>query len=1114
TKPQVIVDYLALLGEMDMWPHVISTVNPFGVDAYEKRFGPNDRTRTLRVKALIRTNQLPEAQNQIAQLPEQGGVALVLRQDLLKAEVKRLRSSLNQQRAINESALKLDGQMSEASKISAVMMRQDLDRFFNQLLTVAQQAATSHPDALDEEVVTLLSEQLIETGRDDESRSLVDQYLKVQPDSGIVLFYRQWLTQTDPQPMTDTLRNQVAEQALATIPNALQRSLETGLLCLRQGKEDQAVTAFMAALNEARRQNVTPAWGVEMYDHPVVVATGSALDTLKNSKRWAEAQQVVDLAKTLNVDLCDGALYEAQLSFARGQWDLAMTMINACLEKRPALSRAMMLRSLILSQQGKMSDAIVESTRAVGVNPQDPLIAKVHAQHLTRRNENLGTALNEVQKGQAQRALERAVRLNPTDSAVLMLFADQISDEEPLKAVAIYQSMQKSLPTLANTVALGNRATSLAGQQTDQARRKVLFNIAGTAFAMAFSMAPTDQGMLHGYAQYYQALGQDDKAEALLIKAKDDQLLWRHFVAQGRIGEAHRVLKALHRVSPEDEDVLKGLLLVAEITSDRDSLGRYFKALLAVNGSLENRFDQVAVCLKSGMISEARSGLAELKAQASDQPGVSLLEGWLALSQGQLLQAKVKIKAALDQDNQDALAWYLKGRVHTATSEFEEAVSAFRRSVSLRPDHATQLALAQAYVLAERTADAIRELETIVAKPNASMPAKTLLERTYRQAGRTRQLATFYKTMIESSLNPVAWCIRAGEFELDQQHHDLAVQWLDQGFELKRNQYAGQTPEAWASDMQYLAVLDRYLEALVLSDTSQTSRLHEVLQQGQLYTQCSFAPHVLSRMAQAHLALGDRARALQSSRESIEKTGIRTDLMVEMFDRMSTLLGDQAVTDLAQTLIKGGEKVLAGYMGKYVVEQRAQNFDETFDAINYALALSGQIESEQRALTARRAGLNTFAYEATNNKSYLDKAISDYQSLLDKMPNNINVLNNLAYLMATNELALPQALTFVERAVALSPDSPILMDTYAFVLHKNSHNERALELLSAATQQFEYTGLAMPFEVYEHMGMVHEALGQKDKALGAYEQALQRGDTTLPEAVEKRINSAIGRLSD
>ena len=1114
TKPQVIVDYLTLLGEIDMWPHVISPVNPFGVNAYERRFGANDRTRTLRVKALIRTNQLPEAQNQIAQLPPQGETALVLKQDLLMAEVKRLRSALNQQRAINESALKLDGQMSEASKTSAVMMQQDLDRLFDRLLTVAQQAASAHPDVLDEEVVTLLSEQLIGAGRAKDALSLVDQYLKIQPDSGIVLFYRQWLTQADPKSMTDAMRGQVAEQALTTIPDGLQRSLETGLLAMRQGKEDQAVTAFLSVLNEAKRQTVTPAWGVEMYDHPVVVATGSALDTLKNQARWPEARQVVDLAKTLNVDLCGGALYEAQLAFARGQWDEAMARINVCLEKRPALSRAMMLRSLILSQQGKTEDAIIESARAASVNPQDPLIAKVHAQHLTRRNEDMGSAVTEVQKGEAERALERAVRLNPADSAVLMLFADQISDQEPLKAVAIYQSMQKSVPTLANTVALGNRATSLASQQTDRARRKTLFDIAGKAFAVAFTMAPKDQTMLYGYAQYYRALGQNGKAEALLIQAEDDTLLWRHFVARGRIEEAHRVLKALYRMSPEDEDVLKGLLLVAEVTSDREGLARYFKELVAVNGSLENRFDQVAVCLKSGMISEAQAGLAELKAQASGQPRVSLLEGWLALSQGQLQQAQAKINAALDQDNQDALAWYLKGRVHMATSEFQDAVSAFRRSVSLIPDQATQLALAHAYAMADRTGDAIHELEALVARPNASMGAKTLLERMYRQEGRTRQLGAFYKTMIESSMNPVAWCIRAGEFELEQGHTDLAVQWLDQGFELKRNQYAGQAPEVWTQDTQYLAVLDRYLEALVQSGQSQRSRFNEVLQQGLLYTQCSFAPQVLSRMAQARLGLGERSKAMQNSRESIEKTGTDTNLMVEMFDRMSALLGDQAVADLAQALIQGGEKVLAGYIGKYGVAQRAQRFDQAFDAINYALALAGQIESEHRALTARRARLYTAAYEATATQSYLDEAISDYQSLLDKMPNNISVLNNLAYLMAVNDLALPQALTFVERAVALRPDSPMLMDTYAFVLYKNSKNERALELLSAATQQFEYSGLAMPFEVYEHLGMVHEALGQKDRALGAYEQALQRGDTTLPEAAEKRINSAIGRLSD
>ena len=1113
TKPQVILDYLDLLGEMDMWPHVISTVNPFGVDAYEKRFGPNDRTRTLRVKSLIRTNQWPDAQNYISQWPPEDQTALILKQDLLKAEVKRLRSSLNQQRAINESALKLDGAMSEGSQATAVMMQQDLERSYTQLLSVATQAAAVHPECLNEEVVALLSEQLIETGRAQETEPLVEAYLKVHSNSGIILFYRQWLTQTNPESLTESMRTQVAQQALSRISNPLQRSLETGLLALRQGKEDQAVSALLDALNEAKRQNNTPAWGANMYDHPVVVATGTALDILKNNAEWAKAQKIVDLSKTLNADLCGGALYEAQLAFAQNKLEEAMTHINMCLKRRPALSRAIMLRGLILSQQGKTKEAIMESGRAMSVNSQDPLIAKVHAQLLTRRNVDMGSAVTQIQIGEAERALERAVRLNPKDSGILMLYADQISVHEPLKAVAIYQSMQKSMPTLANTVVLGNRATSLATQQTDVTRRQTLFDIAGKAFAVAFSLESTDRSMLHGYAQYYRAMGQDDKAEALLIQAQDDKLLWRHFVAQGRVGEAQRVLTTLYKVSPKDEDVLKGLLFVAEVFSDREGLVRYFEELVAVNGSLENRFDQVAVCLKSGMISEAEAGLAELQKQAPGQPKVSLLEGWLALSQGQLGEAQVKIESALAQDNQDALVWYLKGRVHSATGQYQEAVVAYRRSASIKPDPATRLALAQAYSMADRTGDAIHELEAILAEPTASMAAKTLLERVYRAAGRTRQLATFYKTMIESSPNPVAWCIRAGEFELEQAHYDLAVQWLGQGFQLKRNQYANQPPTVWTGDTQYLDVLDRYLDALVQAGQSQPSRYNEVLKQGLLFTPSSFAPQVLSRMAQARLGLGDRAKAKSRSRESIEKAGTDTGLAIEMFERMSRLFGDQAVAELAETFIQQ-KKFLSGYLGKSVVALAGKRFDDVFEAINYAVALSGQSESEQTALISRRARLYTTVYEATSRKSYLDRAISDYQSLLEKMPNNINVLNNLAYLMAVNELALPKALTFAERAVALRPGSPMLMDTYAFVLHKNSKNERALQLLSAATQQFEYSGLAMPFEVYEHMGMVHEALGQKDKALGAYEQALQMGDTTLPEAVEKRINSAIGRLSD
>jgi predicted negative regulator of RcsB-dependent stress response len=55
--------------------------------------------------------------------------------------------------------------------------------------------------------------------------------------------------------------------------------------------------------------------------------------------------------------------------------------------------------------------------------------------------------------------------------------------------------------------------------------------------------------------------------------------------------------------------------------------------------------------------------------------------------------------------------------------------------------------------------------------------------------------------------------------------------------------------------------------------------------------------------------------------------------------------------------------------------------------------------------------------------------------------------------------------------------------------------------------------MVVPFEVYEHIGMVHEALGDKYQAREAYHQALETGADRLPDRVQQRIKEAIGRLS-
>ena len=79
-------------------------------------------------------------------------------------------------------------------------------------------------------------------------------------------------------------------------------------------------------------------------------------------------------------------------------------------------------------------------------------------------------------------------------------------------------------------------------------------------------------------------------------------------------------------------------------------------------------------------------------------------------------------------------------------------------------------------------------------------------------------------------------------------------------------------------------------------------------------------------------------------------------------------------------------------------------------------------------------------------------------------------------------------------------------------MYKNGRNAEAVQSLTAAIQQYEVQGTTPP-EVYEHLGMVHEALGDGKKALAAYRRALEVGAGTMPGIMKDRIDSAVGRLA-
>ena len=123
------------------------------------------------------------------------------------------------------------------------------------------------------------------------------------------------------------------------------------------------------------------------------------------------------------------------------------------------------------------------------------------------------------------------------------------------------------------------------------------------------------------------------------------------------------------------------------------------------------------------------------------------------------------------------------------------------------------------------------------------------------------------------------------------------------------------------------------------------------------------------------------------------------------------------------------------------------------------------------------------AYEADGQDQ---KAILHYEKVLEKEPDNITVLNNLAWVY--NKQNDDRAIDLAERAYRQNPESPAILDTYGWVLLQQGETEKALGILQQAAK-------ALPdvAEVQYHKAVAVYRSGDKAAALSELKALLDSG---------------------
>ena len=125
-----------------------------------------------------------------------------------------------------------------------------------------------------------------------------------------------------------------------------------------------------------------------------------------------------------------------------------------------------------------------------------------------------------------------------------------------------------------------------------------------------------------------------------------------------------------------------------------------------------------------------------------------------------------------------------------------------------------------------------------------------------------------------------------------------------------------------------------------------------------------------------------------------------------------------------------------------------------------------------------------------DSQSNPDGSERDLRQIIIMQPEDSRALNHLGYMLADQTTRHEEALELIERAIAISPGEPAIIDSLGWALYKVGRHEEALLQMRRAFAAFPDD------EVASHLGEVLWALERFDEAMRVWQDALE----TEPES--------------
>ena len=529
------------------------------------------------------------------------------------------------------------------------------------------------------------------------------------------------------------------------------------------------------------------------------------------------------------------------------------------------------------------------------------------------------------------------------------------------------------------------------------------------------------------------------------------QVAARFFMAKNQMKQAARILEVGKEALPESFPLR---ILLGEVYLNQKNTD---KAIEVLESCLKLSKDPV----EAGILN-AKNALAKV---------------YLMLRQPDI--AERYTDEVLEQSPDSVEAHLNKGSIHLTRGEGESAVSEFRLVVSERPAYIPgYLNLASAHILNQETELAVDVLKDAFKVDETSTSVRRMLARIHLHR----------KDMIAAE----------GELKkiIDQHPNDLRAQ-IDLGdFYTARKQlpkaeavYRSVSEKAPKNPLPYLRL------AHINRRKGKPDIALKNLQDG--YAANPLSAPLLTALIQTYVSQNRHTDAAEVCNQRIEANP-RDVFAYNLLGWVST---EQKNYDLAEESLKKAIEMQPLWLAPHNNLARLYlRQDKKQEAIN-------RLKASIRTNPKDGTGYLTLAMIYEQDRD-IQSAMQVYEDALKHNPDFWFASNNLAYLISeatTDPGALKRAYQLAERAIALRPDEPAVLDTLAWVSYQQKDYNRAVGFMEQALERAPDAAI-----LNFHMGMILTKLDRHEEARERLEKALSGGEDFMGRDIAEKTLKELG----